>query len=399
MTIHLNANCQAFEILKTVAIVGEFPLHRLGMLGNRRMYRATVARMTEEQTYLNDYTKETVTARALTIVGKGKKRGIRLLKGAETLLKWTKLYEYYNTIFGQNNFSGGEKHRDRNFKIAETLAMCRDAMFEYNPAHLPDLMDGSETLPVEFKKQPCFYTARAIKGDKDYEMKETIFTRATGALFFKEQFTTLYNIGDDMAKLWENSEAKMKENLYIINRKNGGRYLKKSPACIMFTEDEMHVVNTLRYVYNKRANKHKDYTQSKFYRHVYAIPLSSNGMRILRFFHLGDWQDLLARKLCSNGHSWLTEDNRFAVNDGERFYYNFLDCDVASLLYMKKQMGKYTKVDAIICFEHQIPFIQKLFSKKINIRCFSIDTVEKILGLAPQKEEDVEKEDEQNGDT
>ena len=59
MTIHLNANCQAFEILKVVAIVGEFPLYRLGMLGNRRMYRATVARMTEEQTYLNDYTKET----------------------------------------------------------------------------------------------------------------------------------------------------------------------------------------------------------------------------------------------------------------------------------------------------------------------------------------------------
>ena len=49
MTIHLNANCQTFEILKVVAIVGEFPLHRLGMLGNRRMYRTTVARMTEDK--------------------------------------------------------------------------------------------------------------------------------------------------------------------------------------------------------------------------------------------------------------------------------------------------------------------------------------------------------------
>ena len=399
MTIHLNANCQAFEILKVVAIVGEFPLHRLGMLGNRRMYRATVARMTEEQTYLNDYTKETVTAKVLTIVGKGKRRGIRLLKGAETLLKWTNLYEYYDTIFGQNNFSGGEKHRDRNFKIAETLAMCRGAGFAYNPAHIPDLAEGSETLPVEFEEQPCFYTARAIKGDKDYEMKETVFTRATGAFFFNGQFTTLYNIGGDMAKLWENSEAKMKDNLFIINRNNGGGFLEKSPACIMFTENEMHVVNTLRYVYNKRANKHKDYTQSSFYRHVYAIPLSSDGMRILRLFHLGDWQEILARKICPKERGWLTTDNRFAVDNGKTFYYNFLDCDVASLLYMKKQMKKGTQVDAIVCFEHQIPFIQELFSKKINIRCFSIDTVEKILGLAPKKEEDVEEEDEQNGDT
>ena len=92
-------------------------------------------------------------------------------------MKWTKLYEYYDTIFGQNNFSGGEKHRDRNFKIAETLAMCRGAEFAYNPAHLPDLAEGVQTLPGEFQEQPCFYTARAIKGDKDYEMKETVFTR------------------------------------------------------------------------------------------------------------------------------------------------------------------------------------------------------------------------------
>ena len=201
--------------------------------------------------------------------------------------------------------------------------MCRGAEFAYNPAHLPDLAEGSETLPVEFEEQPCFYTARAIKGDKDYEMKETVFTRATGAFFFNGRFITLYNIGGDMAKLWENSEAKMKDNLFIINRNNGGRYLEKSPACIMLTENEMHVVNTLRYVYNKRANKHKDYTQSSFYRHVYAIPLSSDGMRILRLFHLGDWQEILARKICPKERGWLTTDNRFAVDNGKTFYYNF----------------------------------------------------------------------------
>ena len=66
---------------------------------------------------------------------------------------------------------------------------------------------------------------------------------------------------------------------------------------------------------------------------------------------------------------------------------------------MKKQMKKGTQVDAIVCFEHQIPLIQELFSKKINIRCFSIDTVEKILGVTPEKEANVEEEDEQNGDT
>ncbi len=82
-----------------------------------------------------------------------------------------------------------------------------------------------------------------------------------------------------------------------------------------------------------------------------------------------------------------------------KFYYNFLDCDVASLLYMRKQLKKGMQVDAIVCFEHQIPFIQELFSKKIKIRCFSIDTVEKILGIIPEIEANVEKEDEQNGDT
>ena len=62
-----------------------YPLRQLHLLGNPRMYRDTVRRMCQEQEYINDETKEKITAKALTITGKGFQRSVRLLKGAESL--------------------------------------------------------------------------------------------------------------------------------------------------------------------------------------------------------------------------------------------------------------------------------------------------------------------------
>ena len=56
--IHINADCQAFHLLSILAVVGEYPLRQLHLLGNPRMYRDTVRRMCQEQEYTNDETKE-----------------------------------------------------------------------------------------------------------------------------------------------------------------------------------------------------------------------------------------------------------------------------------------------------------------------------------------------------
>ena len=104
--IHINENCQAFQLLSILAVVGEYPLRQLHLLGNPRMYRDTLRRMCQQQEYINDSTKEKVSTKALTITGKGFQRSVRLLQGAEPLLKWLGASEYYGEAYGQYNFSG-----------------------------------------------------------------------------------------------------------------------------------------------------------------------------------------------------------------------------------------------------------------------------------------------------
>lgn len=216
--IHINENCQAFQLLSMLAVVGEYPLRQLHLLGNPRMYRDTLRRMCQQQEYINDSTKEKVSTKALTITGKGFQRSVRLLQGAEPLLKWLGASEYYGEAYGQYNFSGGEKHRNRNFKIAETTAFCKFAGYEYRPYRMPmlylpqkEFSWSDEPNPTKrIPSYPCIYPIRILKGGKDEGQKKNVFTRLTGALFVEEQVYAMYNLGDEMQKLWENSEIKMK---------------------------------------------------------------------------------------------------------------------------------------------------------------------------------------------
>ena len=92
--IHFNEKCQAYQLVSTVALTGEYPLCLLELLGNKRMFRATLKKMTEDQTYYNDRTKKTIKVKVFTIVGKGQGRCVRFLKSSYPILKWANLYEY-----------------------------------------------------------------------------------------------------------------------------------------------------------------------------------------------------------------------------------------------------------------------------------------------------------------
>ena len=66
--------------------------------------------------------------------------------------------------------------------------------------------------------------ARSLKGLENQELKKTVFTRLTGALFANGQCFALYNLGNGMQKLWENSEIKMRHTLSELNLNNGGTH-------------------------------------------------------------------------------------------------------------------------------------------------------------------------------
>ena len=380
--IHINADCQAFHLLSILAVVGEYPLRQLHLLGNPRMYRDTVRRMCQEQEYTNDETKEKITTKALTITGKGFQRSVRLLKGAEPLLQWLGAKKYYGEAYGQYNFSGGDKHRERHFRIAETTALCKMAGYEYRPYVLPALRRErtreESWRDVKYPKRlpdfPAFYTARSLKGLENKELKKTVFTRLTGALFTNGQCFALYNFGNEMQKLWENSEIKMKQTLSELNLNNGGTH--STHKAIFFTENGIDAMKTLRYIYNKRKNKHKDASGSDFLYFVYWLPLSNIGIRLLRFFLIDNWENIIENALfygcnldCVTQCYWKNKELR----------YSFLNSNIPKLIKLKRAIKKYEYSISIYCFPHQVSFLEKFFEKKVNLIQISLERVEELL--------------------
>lgn len=382
--IHINVNCQPYHLLSILAVVGEYPLRQLHLLGNPRMYRDTIRRMCQEQEYINDETKEKITTKALTITGKGFQRSVRLLQGAEPLLKWVGANKYYGEAYGQYNFSGGEKHRLRNFRIAETIALCKMAGYEYRPYGLPDLRSAKnyyerwsalDKIPNRLPSYPCMYPVRLLKGEKDGEQKKTVFTRITGAIFFDEQVYPLYNLGDEIQKLWENSEIKMKYHLTELNHANGGRC--DAHSCIFLTNDGMVAVKSLRYIYNKRTNKKKDYSGTKFYSSVYWVPLTEDGARQLRFFCVPLWWHKIEQGLFARAERAWTVSYAYCI-DGE-VQHSFLCGDIAKLICFKKTVLKTEIPFAIYCFPHQVSFLEIFFGNKVSLRIVKLKQIENLL--------------------
>lgn len=383
--IHINENCQAFQLLSMLAVVGEYPLRQLHLLGNPRMYRDTLRRMCQQQEYINDSTKEKVSTKALTITGKGFQRSVRLLQGAEPLLKWLGASEYYGEAYGQYNFSGGEKHRNRNFKIAETTAFCKSAGYEYRPYRMPmlylpqkEFSWSDEPNPTKrIPSYPCIYPIRILKGGKDEGQKKTVFTRLTGVLFVEEQVYAMYNLGDEMQKLWENSEIKMKYLLSSVNLVNGCGYCAYS--CIFLTNDGMSAIKSLRYLYNKRKNKKKDHTGTEFYYSVHWVPLTDEGKRFLRFFSVPDWDYKIEEVLFSNKNRDPFLPSTYWVDD-ERVY-SFLTGNIAELICFKKAVIKIKASFRIYCFSYQIPFLKIFFDNKALFGIVRFEQVEKLLKM------------------
>ena len=397
--IHFNKKCQAYQLVCTVALTGEYPLCLLELLGNKRMFRATLKKMMEVQTYFNDKTKETIKIKVFTIVGKGQGRCIRFLKSSYPILKWANLYEYYINSYGQNNFSGGEKHKERNFLIAETVGLLKSAGFECNPSKLPNLWQPN-TGNLSIMPQPCFYHIRDLKGDKNFELKKTIFTRSVGSFFLHDGMYTLYNMGGQMIKLWENGETKMRHSLLELFCRNSTlRFLPHS--AILFGKDIFDGVKTLRFIYNKRTNRRKSYTDSTFYSNVLFLPSDETGIRLLRCMVACKNFHFEAIKCCKDvNESELFSQIRYTDFDKDIVYYNLLSCNISYFLSLKKlQEDNPHHKFVVFCHEHQLELVRKILPKNKTIYSFSLKVIESIAGLRPSPEAPYEENKKQNGDT
>ena len=183
----MRKDSRLYRLISILSVCGEYPVRSLHLLGNKRMYRKLVDECMQPLTVRNPETAEAISLpRLFNLCGKGRLKSIRLYSGALPILKWIDEGEYYDIISNGHNMPMNDQHLDRNHRVAEVLAVCRDAGIEIFPHNLPNFQrDEFDTIiPL---RQPFFMTSRMLKwfGGDDAANK-TNFTRLVGTLFIGE---------------------------------------------------------------------------------------------------------------------------------------------------------------------------------------------------------------------
>lgn len=127
--IHFRPGSQVWQIVTMLSFVGEFPYRSIHLLGNERVLKTLINKLTTPQTYHNPQTDTTMTCRLLTVSGKGSSKTVRLYKSALPILEWihSDVYRYYLNAFWDHRFPGDSAHRERNQRVAEAASICMRA--------------------------------------------------------------------------------------------------------------------------------------------------------------------------------------------------------------------------------------------------------------------------------
>lgn len=262
--IHIRPGSQAWQLITLLSFVGEFPVCSLHLLGNKRVLKALVHKLTEVQTFRNYHTETEMTCRLLNISGKSKNKTIRFYKAALPILDWIhpNAYEYYMHSFWNHRFPGDVAHRERNHRVAESAAICMRAGFEVRPYLLPKLQN-TQLLSV-IPREPVMYLAKDLKRVGETEMNKTMFTRVAGAVFNSDNCYAVYNTRNATMKWNGMGEFKTLHSLLEVSRLNSG--INNLDSAILFGQSGDTALNTL---IESDKNRRLEFRFDSIYNHIH----------------------------------------------------------------------------------------------------------------------------------
>ncbi len=332
--IHMHPGSQAGTLATILSVVGEYPYSSLHLLGNERYFRKLVHKLTEKNELYNSECGERLYCKCFNLSGKGAGKTIRFYKDAIPILKWISpdaLPSYMNAS-KNHKFSGDVWHIERNHRIAEVVAMCMRSGIEYRPYVLPELQD-SEILSV-IPKQNVFYPSRRLKEVGPVDQNKTMFTRMTGAIFSYQKCFAVYNTRGSVMRWNCMVEFKALHSLSEIARMNAD--VTSINSAILFGQSDKTDLGTLKAA--EEIGRH-EFRFDKIYQYVHFVPLSDNGIRLLRLICHPKVKEKLLDLLfesdnISNGLGLFEYD---AYVNG-KYILSHLDGDIARLIRFKEAL-------------------------------------------------------------
>lgn len=381
--ITLRPGSHAYRLLLLLSAAGEFPTRSLHLLGSVRTLEALVHRLEQPQRFRAEDGTALGCCKMLTVSGKRDRRTIRLYKNALPLL--TALHpaalEQYLALSGGHRFSGSDAHVQRNHRVAETLAVCLDAGIEFRPYALPALQKKriAQIVPAS----PAFYIARSLKRLDCTEMNKTIFTRLTGALFAYETCWAVYNTRGAVMKWSGMGEFKTAQHLAELARMNAG--LPRADHALLLGENMDIALRTME---ESDKSRRMELRFDRIYPHIHFIPLSRQGIRLLKILTLPYWKEQLLSAVFPP--EWRADGPGILEHDAQRdgtFILSYLDGDLARLLRLRQALEHSDIPCEVVCFPWQTGFVQAYLGGRVALREVDMDALEGALGLVDAEDE------------
>jgi hypothetical protein len=366
-----------YFLLRLLSVSGEFPSKSLGILGDVRTIKAMIHKMEAVQK-IRLYSNNTVIETKLfQLSGKSDKRTIRLTKNALSILNeiHPDALSYYLSSFPDNRFTGDQFRIWRNHRVGEVIAMCMMAGVETAPYILPELQKDSIRRVIT--ETPGYYIARNFKKIYEAELNKTVFTRVIGLLFYPHGCYAVYNTRDAVMKWSGMGEIKARQELSEIVRMNAG--LNEVTSVLLFGASDDIALRTL--IESDKSQK-RQIRFDRIYQSIHFIPLNQNGINLLKILTLPDWHEklmsvLFAAELRKTGYGSI----EFDASWENKYYYSYLDSDIARLIRFKETPQNQLRSFEIICFPWQTQFLKDYLGKSVLLREFEMPAVLKALGI------------------
>lgn len=370
--IHFRPGSQMHQLLTLLSVVGEFPLRSIHLLGNERVYKTLISKLTSPQILREYGTEEETRCRLLTLAGKGAVKAVRLYKGALPLLIKLGAYEYYMEAFWGHRFPGDAAHRERNFRVAEAVALCTNAGVETRPYRLPKLQNRAimNVVPTT----PSLYLSKELKRVGKTEMNKTMYVRMIGSLFSGRECFAVYNTRNAAMKWNGMGEFKALHHLMEIGRMNAG--IGEIDSAILMGESDEIAIKTLAADRDNRRSERFD----GIYRHIYFVPLNEFGGRLLRVLITPNRNEKLLGKLFPpNLRSYDRGAFEYDAYMNGTYILSHLDGDIGRLIRFREGIENQHLQCEVLCYPEQVKFLKAYLGELVSLKTISLDAMESAL--------------------
>lgn len=333
MAVQFLEGSYAEDLLKAVALCGEFPWDGIDMLGRDRTIFVRTLKKIREDGYMS-------------VSGSAEMKTIRLTKkGLSPLLNLGE--DYLNHYLGMtegHKFRGGTKSSGnsganqtwRRHRMAEILIMLNELdvkVWDFQKPYIDLDIHGDKLIKPD---NIIFYTSRQLKNANEAEAKKFGFTRIMGLLFSPGGIYPIYHTNKGLIKWQQQGEIKaqiLSEN--IVNCNYDYKFSKPFQAsrAIMFGKNINTAIEILKSNGGRKMqNNFELLSFDNTYRNIHFITLDDNGEKQLKILMSKNWNEKLLKILFPK--EYILGNNSTVDADAKMnntFVLSFIDGDIGRL--------------------------------------------------------------------